>query len=211
MSLLQNLAGKEGKQGRAAEPIIFCHGLEALIKAGLGDGAELALWPRQPSAGLVAAFEALDCSSFEDLRFTGRPEDVLQPAVAWLTQSSWPALVRQTLLGDVQAAFACIGDIDADCTFRLEHVSDDACRKFHKDDTDFRLITTYFGRGTQWRVERAGEEPGPIHEMKPHEMAMLLGQRCSLENCVLHRSPPIEGSGQARLVLVLDFERPDYC
>lgn len=211
MSLLQELAEKERRQERAAEPVILCDSLDALMEAGLGDVAELALWPRQPSPCLVAAFEALDCSGFEDLRFTGRSEDVLQRAGAWLSQSNWPALVRQTLLGDVQAAFACVEDIDADCTFRLEHVTDDACRKFHKDDTDFRLITTYFGRGTQWRVEREGEEPGPIHEMNSHETAMLLGRRCSLENCVLHRSPPIEGSGQTRLVLVLDFERPGYC
>lgn len=211
MSLLEDPIEKKSGQAPAAEPVLLCHSLEALLEAGLGDGAELAIWPRQLPPEMVAAFEMLDCSSFEDIRFTGPPRDVFQRAWVWLSQAHWPALVRQTILGDVKAAFACVRDIDADCTFRLEYVTDDACRKFHKDDTDFRLITTYFGPGTQWRVERAGEEPGNIGEMKPHEVGMLLGQRCGLANCVLHRSPPIEGSGQARLVLVLDFERPGYC
>lgn len=213
MSLLQDLKEKEREtgQGPAQGPMLLCHSLEALMEAGLADTAELAIWSRQPSPDLVAELETLDFSSFEDVRFTGLAEDVRRWVESRLSQTDWPSLVLETILDDVRAAAACVGGIPADCTFRLEYVTDDACRKFHKDDTDFRLITTYSGRGTQWRVERAGEEPGPIHEMKPHEMAMLLGQRCSLENCVLHRSPPIEGSGQARLVLVLDFERPDYC
>ncbi|AXE66300.1 hypothetical protein BBF93_06835 [Hyphomonas sp. CACIAM 19H1] len=91
---------------------------------------------------------------------------------------------------------------------RLEYVTDDACRKFHKDETGFRLITTYLGPGTQWIDTGAGN--ASIFQMQTFEVGMLLGQRRGREGRILHRSPPIEGTGETRLVLVVDVDLPTH-
>ena len=49
----------------------------------------------------------------------------------------------------------------------------DQCRKFHVDYVRYRLVTTYAGPGTEWVPDDA-----------------------------VHRSPPIEGTGLVRVVLV---------
>lgn len=191
--------------------VIECRSLAALLQAGLDEAVELAIWPRKASQATAAAFANLDLSGFEDIRIIGAAGAVLEAAEAWLDELDWPLPVTGTILSDLHGVLAPVRQIEASCTFRLEYVTDNACRRFHKDETDFRLITTYLGRGTQWHDAACGAAPPDISEMMPFEMAMLLGQRCSLPNRILHRSPPIEGTDVVRLVMVLDIERPEYC
>ena len=84
---------------------------------------------------------------------------------------------------------------------RLEVITSDACRKWHRDYTDLRLVLTYLGPGTQFRLAE-----GDAFEQVPEQAAALFKGRLapSCAGALEHRSPPIEGTGLRRLVLVLD-------
>ncbi len=89
---------------------------------------------------------------------------------------------------------------------RLEAVATNACRKFHLDAINGRLVCTYRGTGTQYGTSRAGEDPEKIFTAPTGAPIFLRGTLWppEPEAGLLHRSPPIEGTGETRLVLVLD-------
>lgn len=88
---------------------------------------------------------------------------------------------------------------------RLEAVTGDHCRKFHADYVDIRLIAIYAGPGTEY-LEQDGAAPARL----PVGWIGLFKGRAHGEahSPCLHRSPPIEGTGQRRLLLVIDTPRP---
>jgi len=91
---------------------------------------------------------------------------------------------------------------------RLEAVDGDACRRFHADYTDLRLVTTYAGPGTDIRTTTA--QDAPVHRIRAGDIALFKGRLFPGEPPVLlHRSPPIEGTGERRIVLVLDTPGAD--
>ena len=89
---------------------------------------------------------------------------------------------------------------------RLNVVSTDSCRKFHVDAITGRLICTYRGRGTQYGISTDGGDPKLLLTTPTGAPIFLRGtlwpEKPSLG--ILHRSPPIEGTGETRFVLVLD-------
>ncbi|MEW7008163.1 DUF1826 domain-containing protein [Lentilitoribacter sp. EG35] len=89
---------------------------------------------------------------------------------------------------------------------RLEKVTDNACRKFHKDAITARLVCTYRGQGTQYGTSLEGDEPQQIFNVPTGAPILLRGTLWpeTPESGLLHRSPPIEGTGETRLLLVLD-------
>ena len=89
---------------------------------------------------------------------------------------------------------------------RLDVVSDNACRKFHVDMVRARLICTYRGRGTQYGVLQNGDEPEDIFSVPTGDPILLRGMRWPdrQPGTLRHRSPPIAGTGETRLIFVLD-------
>ncbi|WGR62215.1 DUF1826 domain-containing protein (plasmid) [Paracoccus ferrooxidans] len=89
---------------------------------------------------------------------------------------------------------------------RFEAVTTDACRRFHVDQMPARLLCTYRGPGTQFGLEDASGQVAPAGEMRAGEAAILRGGLWpGMEvTRLLHRSPPIAGTGQVRLFLALD-------
>lgn len=103
----------------------------------------------------------------------------------------------------------------------LKVVGDDACRKFHTDGYDLRLLCTYLGKGTEWIEDRyvnrrklvAGsneeiiKDPSKIKHTDPFEVAILKGEVQSrpYQKGIVHRSPPVQQTGEKRLLLRLDF------
>ena len=89
---------------------------------------------------------------------------------------------------------------------RLDVVSTNSCRKFHVDSVAGRLICTYRGEGTQCGISRDENEPVDIFSVPTGSPVLLSGLLSSKENGLelLHRSPPIEGTGVRRFVLVFD-------
>jgi uncharacterized protein DUF1826 len=121
---------------------------------------------------------------------------------------------RQSLIGDIsrlaRAFSTLIGSRDMD--LRLEAIDHDSCWRFHRDHVGYRLNATYRGPGTQWppltNATRASRSQrryrGPLNEMPRFAVGVFKGARLAGEAAVLHRSPPVAGSGQTRLFLCLN-------
>lgn len=191
----------------AARHVFECDDFAALINTGFEGGAELALWRRPVPTGMADAFQQIDFRPFRDFRVEGNASDIRASAQLYLDQLGWPGQVSAALLSDIDAILQASASTSARYTLRLEYVADDACRKFHKDNTDIRLITTYHGRGSQWINTCTGADEPEIQEMVPYEVAMFLGEREYIEGSVFHRSPPIRAEGSDRFLLVMDIER----
>ncbi|MEM7525814.1 MAG: DUF1826 domain-containing protein [Pseudomonadota bacterium] len=91
---------------------------------------------------------------------------------------------------------------------RLNRILDDACRRFHVDNVQLRLVTTYFGPGTEIVPDAFGpdarklqrEYAGPIDRLGAEDIAIFKGG----PDGVVHRSPPIANSGVSRSMLCLN-------
>jgi len=89
---------------------------------------------------------------------------------------------------------------------RLDAVTTNACRKFHVDAITARLVCTYRGTGTQYGISSDGADPQRFFTVQTGSPILLRGTLWPAEppSGLLHRSPPIEGTSETRLVLVLD-------
>lgn len=139
----------------------------------------------------AAALAAIEGST----RLAGTPDE-LKGALRYLP----PALAAD--IDDLVRCFAALTG-RASVRLRLEVVEGDACRKFHADYTDVRLVTTYAGPGTD--ICRTPAEDALVTRIGTGDVALFKGKLFPGEPPVLlHRSPPIEGTGERRVVLVLD-------
>ena len=89
---------------------------------------------------------------------------------------------------------------------RMEVVSTNSCRKFHIDAVKSRLICTYRGQGTQYGLSMDSNDPEQF-KTTPTSSPILLRGTLWIEDklkMILHRSPPIEGTGETRFVFVID-------
>lgn len=172
------------------------------------DACNLAVWERAPIAGLdtivtpelgsirfTSALELLDDQLLSELRAAGYPENEV---IETLAQD----------IGELAARYAAIYSHTA-LELRLDIITTNSCRKFHADYVGARLITSYVGRGTDWLsnddADRValGKEPVQIHSLKPGDVGLFKGKMAT-ERPAIHRSPPIEGTGETRLLLVLN-------
>ncbi len=192
--------------------VVRAVGLRRLVDIGFSEQVELALWRRPVPPGLDAVFLEQDFSGFMEFRVDGAGADVLSQMQSFLTAQDWDQRICDFVYSDALAIVDASSASGPDYTVRLEYVTDDACRKFHKDQTDIRLITTYMGRGSQWiHVDDTASEP-EIQEMLPFEVGMFLGERSEALEGVFHRSPPIEHTSMCRrFMMVVDVERPGFC
>ena len=89
---------------------------------------------------------------------------------------------------------------------RLDVVTTNACRKFHIDAITARLVCTYRGTGTQYGISPDGADPARVFTVPTGVPILLRGTLWPSPppSGLLHRSPPIEGAGETRLVLVID-------
>lgn len=116
---------------------------------------------------------------------------------------------------DLVRIFADIGGLQQ-VDLRLETIKGDACWKFHIDRVAFRLICTYSGPGTQYvppdysqqAIAQQRDYAGPLATMGIYDVALFKGAEDSEHDGIVHRSPPIRGSGQSRLMLCLSPPGP---
>ncbi|MFK7836896.1 MAG: DUF1826 domain-containing protein [Sulfitobacter sp.] len=120
-----------------------------------------------------------------------------------------PLVVQlQELIDDVVALAEMFADLMLTryLRLRLAAVTSNACRKFHIDAVKGRLICTYRGLGTQYGMSTNGEDPARLFTVPTGAPVLLKGTLWPNKPAsgLLHRSPPIEGTGETRHVLVLD-------
>ena len=89
---------------------------------------------------------------------------------------------------------------------RLDVVTTDACRKFHVDAVQARLICTYKGLGTQIGNLNEDREVVSVKQLETGVPMILRGTLWprNTKAKLVHRSPPIEKLGEERLLLILD-------
>ena len=176
---------------------------------------ELVIWQRSLDPILQDWINKMDSASLPDLRILAKPDE-FRPALESLLDACdfRTGDMRDRLVADVNdlvIAFANIirGDyVDV----RLESVSHDACWKFHRDYVETRLVTTYRGPATEWvrhaHAEQAMHEQrefdGPLEHFGKGDVAIFKGSCASANRGIVHRSPPIAGTGLTRLLLCLN-------
>jgi len=172
-------------------------------------GCAAVIWRRQPSPGFQSWLDGLAPDVLPRGRVILRPTAVRDIVSEVCNAGGTPHGPERDLLVDDVAALA---DIFASIMrarwlrLRLDVVTTNACRRFHIDAVTARLVCTYRGSGTQYGISTDGAEPRRIFSVPSGVPILLRGTlwpECPRSG-LLHRSPPIEGTGETRLVLVLD-------
>ncbi|MEM8551858.1 MAG: DUF1826 domain-containing protein [Pseudomonadota bacterium] len=184
-------------------------GLSAIRQPGCG----AAIWHREPPAGFQQWIDTLDERQLPQARVILRPRSVRTAVSETCEAAGTPDCPERTaLIDDISAlsdAFARMMDVPY-IRLRLDVVTNNMCAKFHVDGVTARLICTYRGTGTQYGVSARGGEPDAVSTAPTGAPILLRGTRWPQtlpheETArVLHRSPPIAGTGETRLLLVLD-------
>ncbi|MEO1489941.1 MAG: DUF1826 domain-containing protein [Pseudomonadota bacterium] len=168
----------------------------------------LAVWERETIGGI----DAMIAQDAQDLRFSTTLGGLKEQLEAGLEASGFAAISSRAALiqdiGMLAQHFCAALSIDA-FDVQLEIVTTDSCRKFHGDYVTARLITTYVGTGTQWlenddaEMVAQGLEPRRINTLRAGDVGLFKGKLATETPCI-HRSPPIGGTGERRLLLVLN-------
>lgn len=185
--------------GRIDDPAVELIILERSLPAELGcwlDG----LPPHQLPDGRVLVSEAdLPAAITALLQSSGTPDgpmrDALQRDVLYLATVFLTTMATDTI------------DI------RLEVIQHDACWRFHRDCVEARLLTTYRGPGTQWvspgcsatAIAQQESYQGPLHEFPRYAVGLFKGSCAESATGIVHRSPPVAGTGTTRLLLCLNL------
>ncbi len=172
-------------------------------------GCAAAIWRRRPMPRFQSWINALEPERLPKARVILRPRDMRDAVYQICAAAGTPACDERQRLVDDAAALA---DMFVSLTpapflrLRFDVVTTNACRKFHIDAVTARLVCTYRGTGTQYGISIEGAEPQRIHTVPTGAPIVLRGTLWPEQpkSGLLHRSPPIEGSGETRLVLVLD-------
>lgn len=179
-------------------------GLSALRRPGCA----AAIWRRQPMPVFRDWLDALPPQALPAGRVILRPEDVRGGADRLCAIAGTPEGSERDRLCDDVAALADIfaGVMDArHLRLRLGPVDTDSCPRFHVDAIRARLICTYRGPGTQYAISPDGTPPSRVFQVATGAPIVLRGTLWPGEPVgLMHRSPPIEGTGVTRLVCVLD-------
>lgn len=180
----------------------------------------LAIWHRREPRGLARWLDVLPADRLPEGRFVG-PASCVPSRVSALCDLAdvEDGPERREFVADVARlarAFAALaGRPDVD--LRLEAVDHDSCWRFHRDHVGYRLNATYRGPGTQWLAPEHADRAlrsqrryrGPLHELPRFAAGLFKGVTRAGARAVVHRSPPVAGSGRTRLFLCLNEVHDD--
>lgn len=181
---------------------------EAILSAIADPDVQLAIWQR-PRPFALAPLDGLDPTGISDIDVE-IAVDALRDGVARAIDDAGPgyARVRTALVAEIAqraTSFAALFRAPR-LRLRLEVVQTNACWKFHMDYVPARLLATLSGRGTEWCL---ADQFHAVQAMTAGDIAIIKGRMLVDEPRVLHRSPPIDGSGKPRLLLAIDPVTPD--
>ena len=173
------------------------------------DGCDGVIWDREPLVPFQTWIDELEVNQLPVARTIVQPSMLRDVVKACCDNSKMPITLDRTRLIDDIAA---LGNIFSDImnapliSLRLDCVTSNACKIFHIDAMKARLICTYRGTGTQYGNSLNGGDPKQIFTVPTGSPMILRGSHWERPNRqgLLHRSPPIEGSGEARFVVVID-------
>lgn len=184
----------------------------AQLSDALKSDADAAIWNRSLPMAVESWLDALPADRLPEGRFVLKPADVSPCMAGLFAASRHEASPALTWLCEDAAHLADHVCEIAGATLvrlRVEPVFDNACSKLHIDNVVARLICTYRGPGTQVGLADAASET--IKNIATGMPILLKGKRWpgAHDPKLRHRSPPIEGTGRSRLVLVLEGVSPE--
>jgi hypothetical protein len=171
-------------------------------------GCGAAIWDRRLDADLADWLDLLPPGRLPRLRaclpVNRAGEAVAEAAaIAGLPDAGLRAAFAEDAAGLARRFSVIIGS--RHLHLRLDVIDGDACRRFHIDNVAARLICTYRGPGTEFGIARDGLDPDPVRRMATGAAGVFRGRLWPGAPCgIVHRSPPIAGTGTVRLVLVID-------
>ncbi|MBM3645980.1 MAG: DUF1826 domain-containing protein [Alphaproteobacteria bacterium] len=187
----------------------------AILAALKEPETELAIWQRTLPPELAQWLGTVSPPATHGVRGIAHPSE-LGPALAdWIaTWRPGNAVAGAALIADIVQLATLFTDVigTKQVDYRLEWIAGDSCWKFHRDCVSARLLTTYRGPGTQWvtpdlsdgalRAQRAFD--GRIRALGTGDVSVFTGSCAGDGRGIVHRSPPISGSGDVRLLLCLN-------
>jgi len=183
-------------------------------------GVNLSLWQRPARAAITAELRSLQASDLADVRRPATPASFDQDISALLRQQGLDPGSFEHLRADLhelaEVFFGLTGGRNA--IFRLVATDRDDCRRFHVDRTRLRLLCTYRGPGTEWlaeaQVDRLAQARGAPNDaiirfgeasrFETFWVGILRGDPENSAQGLVHRSPPVEGTGQTRVLFCMD-------
>ncbi|MEM6891276.1 MAG: DUF1826 domain-containing protein [Pseudomonadota bacterium] len=168
-----------------------------------------AIWERQPLPSFQFWLDNLDPQHLPSARLILRATAVQDAMRHRFRLSGAPDCPERAILIDDIAALADIFASLMDTAYlhlRLHVISTDACHTLHEDAVTARLICTYRGTGTQYGVSSNVGDPDYVHTLPTCAPIVLRGADWPTRprTILRYRSPSIEGTGETRLVLMLD-------
>ncbi len=200
-------------------PSLVCIGRSAEVLDDIArPGVELAAWQRGADPAWAGWLAALPADALPVGRLEVAPDDTVRSLHAQFDAEGIPAgMPRDAWVADIASLvtrFAALAQTRT-VRLRLDAITGDACRRWHRDCVALRLICTYRGPGTQWVPPGLGAAVlARPDDDAPEAMAFNTGDVALFKGCgwdgqahdggIVHRSPRIAGRGLTRLVLVLD-------
>lgn len=179
------------------------------FEAFLSADCAAAVWNRRLPQDVAVWWSELPPDMLPYARVILRPEAVAKTMRQLCEAAELPARPERLWLeadvSDLAARFADMMQAPF-LRLRLDVVITNACRKFHVDAIKARLVCTYRGTGTQYGCARDGADPEHIVTTPTGAPILLRGSLWpeTPKSGLVHRSPPIEGTGETRLMVVLD-------
>lgn len=188
----------------------------------LEPGVNLCLWQRSPAPQISREVETLSARDLPDVRAGVTAGTATEVIDALLHRQGLPVERFPAWRGDMVSLVSLFAALAGErpVSLRLETTDSDGCTRFHADRTWLRLLCTYRGPGTEWlrneQVNRRAQAEGrPNDEILCSGVAsrfptgtvgVMKGSRFPGEagNGLVHRSPPLKGSGQVRVLFCLD-------
>ncbi|MDG1315815.1 MAG: DUF1826 domain-containing protein, partial [Paracoccaceae bacterium] len=189
---------------------------KAIVDAGVGvantiqdlaimrdPACAVALCQRQPDRNVLEWLERLDSDRLPKARVILPPDRISEALEQICDISDTPDCEeRNRLIDDVTKLAKVFADLmkTAHLRLRFDVVTTNSCKKFHIDRITARLLCTYRGTGTQYGVSIDGPEPDRILTVPTGSPIVLRGSLWpeTPKSGILHRSPPIEGTGEYR-------------
>ena len=202
------MAGQQALQSEIIHPIRMVNGLER-FDALFDHDTDAMICTRRLPASVRAALQSLPARAVSGGRFRVPAEEAGRCIHDIFSDWAFDAgEATRWLAADVTALARQMARILAvsHLVVRVELVRDDACRKFHRDTLKARLICTYSGPGTELGIAGEGDEPEEIVTVPTGCPVVLKGKLWPrrAQRSVLHRSPPLSGTGASRLLVVLN-------
>jgi len=172
-------------------------------------GCAAAIWQRRPDPLFSAWLEGLAPDRLPSLRQSLAAEEVAAAVDRACTLAGMPrGAGRDRLCADTADQARRFAGLMRRrwLHLRLDVVQGNACSRFHVDYVPARMLCTYRGRGTEYGIAGPDGQPTEVHRMAAGWVGLFRGRLWpgAAPSGLVHRSPPIEGSGETRLLLVLD-------